>query len=251
MHHIEKSKSQVVPLWRKAWFRSAAASLFVLAFVGAGLLIFNQKKTEVAVKRPETPSDFAPGEDKALLTLADGSSITLDGKSNGHIADQGDIEINKSEEGQLVYGHSLKKAADLAQVPQINMISTPAGGQYRIVLPDGSKVWLNAKSSLQFPTFFVGNERRVTISGECYFEIAKNKSKPFIVEVAGKQEVFVTGTHFNINSYRDESEIKTTLLEGSVNVRSLINQQNLTLKPGEQSAMAYAGSFHVKKRRPQ
>ncbi len=244
LNRMAASETRILPLWKKPWFTAAAASVLIFLTLGTGFFLVNKRKQETALKQITTPLDFTPGEDKAILTLADGSSIILDSASNGHIADQGKVAISKSADGQLVYGHQDKNIQD-EQPAQMNMVSTPAGGQYRIVLPDGSKVWLNAKSSLRFPTFFAGSDRKVSISGECYFEIAKDRRKPFIIDVSGKQEILVTGTHFNVNSYKDEAAIKTTLLEGSVNVRNLTKPGKLTLKPGDQSVMASDGNFHV------
>ena len=244
MNRLADSQTRVLPLWKKTWFNAVAASVLVLMTLGAGFFLVNNRKQETALMPAAAPLDFTPGEDKAILTLADGSSIILDSAANGHIADQGKVAISKSADGQLVYGYDDKNMQE-EQSAQMNMVSTPAGGQYRIVLPDGSKVWLNAKSSLRFPTFFAGSDRKVSISGECYFEIAKDRHKPFIIDVSGKQEILVTGTHFNVNSYKDEDEIKTTLLEGSVHVRNLTKPGKLTLKPGDQSALASDGNFHI------
>jgi ferric-dicitrate binding protein FerR (iron transport regulator) len=119
-----------------------------------------------------------------------------------------------------------------------NTVSTPRGGQYQLTLSDGSKVWLNASSSLRFPTAFPGTERRVEITGEAYFEVAGNESKPFVVDIAGKGEVEVLGTQFNINAYEDEPAIKTTLLEGKVKVSESNGSQSSVLKPGQQAQLA-------------
>ena len=126
-----------------------------------------------------------------------------------------------------------------------NTISTPRGGQYQLILADGTKVWLNSSSSLRFPSNFTGDERKVTLTGEGYFEVAKNAAMPFKVEVAGKEEVKVLGTHFNINAYEDESNINTTLLEGKVEVTSFANKFSNILSPGQQAKLNTAGQIKI------
>ena len=136
-----------------------------------------------------------------MLTMSDGSTIVLDSMQNGMLQ-QGNIKINK-QGGLLIYNGSASTPQSGAHVVY-NTLSTPRGGKYQVVLPDGSKVWLNASSSLYFPTAFTGNIREVVLTGEAYFEVAKNKEKPFRVKV-GSMQVNVLGTHFNINAYEDES----------------------------------------------
>ena len=151
--------------------------------------------------------------------------ITLDAIGNGTFADQAGVKISKTKNGQLVYSVSDQVEATKSKIPNTNIISTPKGGQYQVILPDGSKVWLNSASSLRYPTHFTGKERRVTLTGEGYFEVSKSYGKnsktniPFIVET-NKQIVEVLGTHFNINAYSDESSLRTTLIEGTVKVGS-------------------------------
>ena len=181
--------------------------------------------------------DVSPGGDKATLTLADGSTIVLDDVQNGTLAQQGGAKIIKLG-GKLSYDQTNKNSREVVY----NTISTPKGGQYQLELPDGSLVWLNASSSIHFPTSFIEKERRVDITGEAYFEVAKNANKPFIV-IVNSSEVQVLGTHFNINSYNDEDDVKTTLLEGSV---KFVNGATTSiLKPGQQSQLAKNGSVKV------
>ena len=182
-------------------------------------------------------NDLAPGANKAVLTLANGASIILDSAQNGTLTTQGNTKILKLN-GMLTYEDSNKASSAVLY----NTISTPRGGQYQLVLADGSKVWLNAASSLRFPAAFTGKERKVELMGEGYFEVAKNASMPFKVEVNG-MEVEVLCTHFNINSYNDEPAIRTTLLEGSVK----INKNNTTslLKPGQQAEVNSAGEVRI------
>jgi ferric-dicitrate binding protein FerR (iron transport regulator) len=194
------------------------------------------KKPVLAHFKKQLKNDAAPGGDKALLTLSDGKQIVLNDAKNGVITSQGHTKINKKNNNQLVY----EAPANQLNSPVVyNTISTPKGGQFQIVLSDGSKVWLNAASSITFPTVFSKSGRLVTISGEVYFEVTKNPHQPFKV-VGGKQTVEVLGTHFNINAYDDERTIKTTLVEGSVKVSA--GSQTSVLKPAQQSAISRNGS---------
>jgi ferric-dicitrate binding protein FerR (iron transport regulator) len=171
---------------------------------------------------------IVPGGNKAILTLADGSVIQLDSTGTGVIANQGNILLYTSN-GELAY-----KPAEATGINEIvfNTISTPKGGQYHVVLADGTKVWLNSASSIRYPTAFAGEKRIVELTGEGYFEVAHNAKQPFHVKV-NDMEVAVLGTHFNINSYSDEPSVKTTLLEGKVMVR---NQHDfVSLNPGQQA----------------
>ena len=170
-------------------------------------------------------NDVGPGSDKAVLTLSDGTTIYLDSAAKGAIAQQGNSSIVKQANGGISY--HLKGAA--TEGIMMNTMHTPRGGQYRLVLPDGTQVWLNAASSITYPVAFTGKERKVRITGEAYFEVAKNKELPFIVNVDDKSSIEVLGTHFNVNSYADENAIRTTLLEGSVTVNGAV------LKPGQQA----------------
>ena len=182
--------------------------------------------TQTIDNKIEKPTDVSPGGNKAILILGDGSSVVLDAVSNGTIATEKNIQIRKLKDGQIDYSLSGKQEA-----VTYNTLSTPRGGQYSITLSDGTRVWLNSSSSLRFPTSFITNQREVELTGEGYFEVAKNPSKPFKVQV-NEMEVQVLGTHFNVMAYHDEAMTKTTLLEGSVR----INKNNIStlLKPGQQ-----------------
>ena len=187
-------------------------------------------------------ADIAAGEDKAILTLGDGSQIILDDAKNGVLANQGGNSILKAAEGELIYSFINDEVPNQltdskANSPIYNTIETPKGGKFQVKLPDGSKVWLNAASSLRFPTVFRGNKREVELKGEAYFEVAHDSSKVFQVN-ARNQVVQVLGTHFNINAYQDEPTVNTTLLEGSVRVSDLRNHISQLLKPGEQSKLS-------------
>lgn len=183
---------------------------------------------------------MAPGTEGAILTLADGKQIILDSAANGSLAVEGRTKvINK--DGQLVYEIE-------GRVPDAllyNTMTTPKGKQYQLVLADGSKVWLNAASSIRYPTAFAGTERRVEITGEAYFEIAHHADKPFKVSVNG-MEVQVVGTHFNINAYEDEAAMQTTLLQGSVKITT--NNHTRILSPGQQAQISTTLSHPVQQK---
>lgn len=220
---------------RTAWFRYAAAILIIFG-IGSYLYITNQSE-KPSVTQQSNPSpvknDVAPGGNKATLTLADGKKIVLDSAKSGEIAAQSGAVVVKNDEGKIEYKARGDKGVSIAY----NTMSTPRGGQYQLTLPDGSQVWLNAESSITYPTAFVGNERKVSITGEAYFEVAKDKTKKFMVNVNDKAEVEVLGTHFNINGYKEEPTINTTLLEGSVRLTSTSVHTSLILKPGQQGQL--------------
>lgn len=217
-----------------------AASFLILLSLGVYLLNFSKPlQKEVAVKIPvkgDKKNDIAPGGNKAILMLADGTSIVLDSVSKGIISQQGKIDVQKLGNGQLSYTMQGGTASEINQI-LYNRIATPRGGQYQVTLSDGTKVWLNAASSIRFPVAFSGTYREVEITGEAYFEVAKNKEKPFIVKTISST-IEVLGTHFNVNAYEDEAVAKTTLLEGSVkiSVPALTGSQSQKyLLPGQQA----------------
>ncbi|MFB9840754.1 FecR family protein [Mucilaginibacter ginsenosidivorans] len=188
-------------------------------------------------------NDIPPGRNKAVLTLADGSKISLTDAGNGEIANQNGIQVTKSADGQLVYTikpsqdqNTAPGSAGTTQLHSFNTIETPKGGQYQVVLPDGSKVWLNAFSSLKFPVNFNAvKERRVELKGEAYFEVVHNDAMPFRV-VTDKQVVEDIGTRFDINAYDDEANSKTSLLQGKV--RIIADGRSALLNPGQQATVA-------------
>ncbi len=244
---------RVIPMWRKkrTWW-VAAGTMMLMATAGYFLLTHNNPVPEIVhTPKPET-QPVMPGGNKALLTLGDGSVIVLDSAANGALTRQGKTIVLKKQDGQLIYQSQHNGNQDAIAW---NTISTPRGGQYQVELPDGTKVWLNAVSSLRFPSGFTGNERVVQLTGEAYFEVAKamNNGKgkmPFIVKIippaGGREaEVEVLGTHFNIKAYNDDALIKTTLLEGAVNMTS--TQGHFVLKPGEQAQVAKDGQMALDK----
>lgn len=224
------------------WISIAAAAAIFIAIASA--LIFlpppkNNKDNELAQNHQP---DLKPGGLNATLTLADGRSVVLNQLKANELIEQAGISIHKSKEGLLVYQVKNSKATALAK--EFNTLSTPIGGTYQIELPDGSKVWLNAASSIRFPASFEGlKERKVELNGEAYFEVAKDKSKPFKVS-RNQQEVEVLGTHFNVNAYSNEGPIKTTLLEGAVSLH-LSNGPSAKLQPGQQ-AIFKDGKWDIK-----
>lgn len=212
---------------RLTWYKVAAAVAVLLA-VGGGLALYLRPSTPaIPVVATVTPAPVTPGGNKAVLTLANGDVISLNDAANGELARQGGARITKTQDGQVLYEQQGATAGSAAS----NTISTPRGGQYRIDLPDGSRVWLNAASRLTFPPSFAGlPERRVELSGEAYFEVAKDAARPFKV-ISQANTVEVLGTAFNINAYNDEPEVKTTLLQGAVKVNGS------TLRPGQQAVL--------------
>jgi transmembrane sensor len=222
---------------RIGWKRIAVAVVIFGVLISASLWYLNRKtpKEIVKIEKPVThqPEDILPKGNQAILTLSNGSVVVLDSTKNGIITNQGNVKVIKLDSGQLAYSPVSANGTESSEITY-NTISTPRAAQYEVVLSDGTKVWLNAASSLRYPTAFSGQERKVELTGEGYFEVAKNKDKPFHVRV-GTVEVEVTGTHFNIMAYEDEASIQTTLLEGSVKVSA--NGQSDVLKPGNQASL--------------
>lgn len=219
---------------------AAAAIIICMLSIATYFLLKSTPRKEISNTEKniiKEKKEIVAGCNKAVLILADGSTIMLDSAQNGTLTTQGNTKIAKLN-GTLAYSN-LNQTASVALY---NTISTPRGGQYQLMLSDGSRIWLNAASSLKFPATFVGKERKVQLVGEGYFEVAKNASMPFKVDVDG-MEVEVLGTHFNINSYEDESSSRTTLLEGSIKINK--NHASRILKPGQQAQMNNAGSIKV------
>lgn len=224
------------------WKKIAAAAVIVLA-AGAGVYFHESRAPETSVAVATPLNDVPPGGNRAVLTLADGSVIALDEVAEGMLARQGSTAITKVGDGRVAYEGGDNNAETPA--PVFNTISTPKGGQYQVVLPDGTGVWLNAASSIRFPAVFSGEERRVEITGEVYFEVARNESMPFRVAFRDG-EVEVLGTVFNIMAYENEAQAATTLLEGSVKItarRSPETQRKLS--PGQQALMNGSGNLKV------
>lgn len=234
-----------LPVRKRRWPAVAAAAILILS-IGAAGASYWYFRNPARINRPLAQNvfknDVLPGSNKAILTLSNGTKIILDSAHNGALARQGNTTVIKLDGGQLAYkgGQSTPQPADI----RYNTIATPRGGQYQVILPDGSKVWLNAASSLSFPTAFGGRERKVLLEGEAYFEIQKDKARPFLVEV-GKMKVKVLGTRFDVMAYGDEEAVKTTLLDGAVRIWGT-QKDSVTLNPGEQAELKKNQNLEVR-----
>jgi ferric-dicitrate binding protein FerR (iron transport regulator) len=247
----------VRPFWPSSRLaRGMTAAALVLVMAGFAWFYFSPHKptSSPVVSAVTIKKDISPGGNKALLTLGDGTTIVLDTVQTGLLALQGQTKVIKQNTGQLIY-NSVSTSEQKAGEVLYNTVTTPHGGQFQLVLPDGTKVWLNAGSSLCFPATFSAPERIVKLTGEAYFEVAHARlhgvKRPFIVSVlpakgaAPRGQIEVLGTHFNVNAYEDEEAIKTTLLEGKVKVenKSAIGKgESGILKPGEQAVLPHANS---------
>jgi transmembrane sensor len=249
----------IAPVVRMRPLKKLGIAAAVLLTITAGMYWW-LKPSPTQPLPPIAKTDVAPGGNKAVLTLSDGRQIVLNDMANGTLASQDGVQIMKADSGRLVY----ETDGDEANTVAYNTLATPRGGQYQLSLPDGSKVWLNAGSSIRYPVVFNGAERNVEITGEAYFEVTPSispkgggKKIPFIVNIlpsfggAGGGRVEVLGTHFNVNAYNDEEAVRTTLLEGSVKVtnretanvkRERPNELSAVLKPGEQAVLSRANS---------
>lgn len=237
-------------IYRRKWRLYSTAAAFALLIATGGFIFFNNRQPEVSrhtevVKHQDLP----PGGNKAVLTLANGKKIALNTVQKGIVMVQGNAHIVKLNNGQLAYNKASSSSNPQNEVVY-NTISTPRGGQYEVVLSDGTKVWLNAQSSIRFPSAFSGDARKVEITGEAYFEVASlpispdeggQSAIPFIVKVDG-MTVKVLGTHFNIMAYKNEPLSKVTLLEGAVRVKK--GRQNIILEPGQQAQLNRQGRLH-------
>ena len=208
----------------RRWGWAAAAIIIITA--GAYLLSVQRKNTTVSIPGTSKLADIAPGKQGAILTLADGSQVVLDSLANGIVAKQNGAQV-VLKNGQLSYDAVGEATTEITY----NTITAPRGRQFQLVLPDGSRVWLNAASSLTYPTAFSGRERSVKISGEAYFEIARDEQRPFKVNIDNETGIQVLGTRFNVHAYPEEAAIKTTLLEGAV--RMISGKQQALLAPGQ------------------
>ena len=186
---ISTAPVHILPRRKFIRWRVAAAAIFILVSGGFAYLYFTTQSTRkiAGLHQNNLKNDRAPGGNKAILTLADGSNIVLDSARNGALTQQGNTAVIKMNNGQLAYEAALGDKLQAASAATYNTIATPRGGQYQVVLPDGTKVWLNAASSLKFPTTFTGKERDVELTGEAYFEVAKNAGVPFKVHIISHQ----------------------------------------------------------------
>ncbi|NML22313.1 DUF4974 domain-containing protein [Pseudoflavitalea sp. G-6-1-2] len=231
-----QATAKVVPLFKRAWFRYAAAAV-VLA---TGIVLFwpssKSDKTQIVQESKPVKRDVPPGKNGAILTLADGTQLVLDSMNNGQVVIQNGTHVVLND-GELNYYTADRNDGQMVY----NTMTTPRGRQYNVTLPDGTKVFLNAESTIRFPTAFAGNERRVEVTGEAYFDVAKNAEKPFKVSINNEMEVVVMGTRFNVNAYADEPMISATLIDGSVRVvHTSPRGVAYILNPGQQASLKTA-----------
>ncbi len=248
----QQTSSVKVRKLRLGLWKYAAAILLPLMLGTTVYYFIDQNNKQIASEKRARLEAIQPGSSKATLVLADGSRITLDSIQNGTIAQQENTAILKIEEGKLEYNTQITSLNEEENSQQPNILVIPRGGEYQLTLSDGTKVWLNSNTKFEFPANFSGTKRQVKLKGEAYFEVAKNESKPFIVNINDKAQVKVLGTQFNINAYEDENSIKTTLVEGSVQINpspfdSLLSSfRPLVLTPGEQARIDNKGNLMVK-----
>ena len=248
----EPEMARVVDLFSKKTTRHrwlVAASIILLISAGSYFLFTTNRVKKVAAKSEQNldPKKIFPAADVAILTLEDGSTVFLDSTKDGLVANQHGTTVRKNSRGELIYSKTAHTHGQLSSL--FNKIATPRGGKYRLTLPDGSAVWLNAASSLRFPVAFAGQERRVELSGEAYFEVSHNPSMPFKVSLMDSSnkpqgEVTVLGTHFDAKAYNDEPQVNVALLQGSVRV-SKTSPNTIpivkTLVPGQSATYDGAG----------
>ncbi|KAA2241375.1 DUF4974 domain-containing protein [Chitinophaga agrisoli] len=217
------------------WYRIAAAAAILVVISSTVLLVFyRQPNDKITGNNSRYKNDIPPGGSKAVLTLANGAALPLY-NSNYSQAQTEYIHMFKLDSGELAYSAKTRAAG-------YHTLSTPRGGQFRLVLPDGSRIWLNAASSITYPLAFTGSERKVAVSGEVYMEIAKDAARPFKVTVNGI-EITVLGTRFNINAYQDEDIMRTTLLDGRIRVRR--GTDSWVLQPGQQMQLRQDNDFQL------
>ncbi|ASZ09639.1 FecR domain-containing protein [Chitinophaga pendula] len=225
-------ESPVIPirttLFKKKWGWAAA----ILLLLAGNAYYWSTHQANTPAQSVASHIDIQPGTQGAILTLADGKQVVLDSMNSGVVANQKGASIVLSK-GELIYDPTTNNNADL----EYNTMTTPKGRQFQVTLPDGTRAWLNAASSIRYPTAFTTNERRVEVTGEVYFEVVKNANKPFFVSIGDNAVIEVIGTSFNINAYDNEQFIRTTLIDGSVKVAiaSATNDNSLVLKPGQQA----------------
>ena len=217
---LKQTGQTIVIKWKRI---VATASILFVVVLSGYLALFRTDTEQVRLIKATQPIDVkAPENNRAMITLSNGQKVYLDSAINGSLLQQAGVVVMKLADGKIVYEGSSKEYIN-------NTLTNPKGSKViDITLSDGSRIWLNAGSSLTYPVAFVGNERKVSIIGEAYFEVMKDKKRPFKVDISGKGEVEVLGTHFNINAYDDEANIKVTLLEGSLKVN------NTLIEPGQQ-----------------
>lgn len=235
LHRITTvDQPQMRPVVRnpRRWWRAAAAAVLLGCIAGAYLLWTNGTVQNDIQSLPVTAhNDAAPGKNGAVLMLSNGRQIVLDSLENGVVATEGDNSA-RLDNGQLVY----ETGSGSDPGTRYNTMQTPNGREFQVTLPDGSRVWLNAASAIRYPVPFQGNERKVEISGEVYFEVMPDPQRPFRVQIDDRAEIEVLGTRFNINAYKEEESLRATLLEGAVRFHGKTEQ--VVLKPGQQARLS-------------
>ena len=233
---LAKLHNEIAPVKKsRLWFvmrstGTAAAAVLIVLLAG---YFFNVKN----LNQGNSSNDIEPGSNKAVLTLSNGKTISLSDAAQGRLSEESGVRISKTKDGQVTYEIvTTASGTKHTETALLNTVTTPRGGQYQVIMPDGTRVWLNAASSVKFPASFNGLPRRmVELTGEAYFEVAKDAAHPFIVE-SNNQQIEVLGTHFNISNYAEEGTVRTTLLEGSVKI-SVAGGQHSILKPGQQASL--------------
>lgn len=234
LQHLREEDVAVVkirPLYRYRWVAAAVVLLLLVGGIYALLPGGQKQPADIVQQVVRHPEDIAPGRNGAVLTLSDGSAVVLDSMHNGEVANQNGTKV-LLKNNALTY----TPGGQYAGTPVANVLSTPKGRQFNVVLPDGTKAWLNAASSITYPTTFNGRERRVEITGEVYLEVAADAQQPFYVSINKQTTIQVLGTSFNINAYADEPVTKTTLLQGSVKI--VMGRKANILQPGEEAITA-------------
>lgn len=251
MPALTKRNVRKLSLWKRV---AAAVLILILGGVASYFLMRKHAEPQQVMQTAQATHDILPGGNKATLTLSNGKTIILNNANNGMLASAGNIKVVKVDSGMVAYQAQSSKL-HAQSVMDYNTLTTPRGGEYELTLSDGTKVWLNAASSIRFPVAFSGKERVVQITGEAYFEVAKNVNMPFMVKSlsplgGGKEgvEIQVLGTHFNVNAYDDEGMMKVTLLEGLIKVQSANgNGLSAIVHPGEQAQLNDKGTIKLVK----
>ena len=235
---ISQDERQPFQLYLKYW--SVAAVVLLVSAIALYSYWTNSKFNIENHKAIIAKSDIEPGSNKAILTLENGTQIQLTAIKKSKVATQSGLNLEQTNQGSLVYSKSKASAINLSY----NTVSTPNGGQYMVILSDGTKVWLNAGSTLRYPVVFGSNIRKVELTGEAYFEVAKNVTKPFQV-VSKFQSIEVLGTHFNVNDYDNDHLVSTILLEGSIEMKGVAGKISRIIKPGQQANLSkdYTNQF--------
>lgn len=236
-----KPKPAIKLFYRNNYSRiSIAASIIITLGFSLFVSLMIGSKTNSITKLPAKPNQFdvfAPNTSRANITLGDGSVLFLDSINSGMLINESNVSVIKTKNGQIIYRGK-------TNIPEYNTLINPKGSKVQVlILSDGTKVWLNNESSIYYPIAFLGSERKVRITGEAYFEVAKDPKKPFKVDVDGKSEIEVLGTHFNVNSYRNEETINATLIEGSIKISAL--DSKIYLKPGHQAKINTIGKITI------